>query len=152
MALELGAVLVRRPRELGAERVDQRVEPVLLAARHGDRAPAAAGEQPRRGAAAGAGLGERRLGEAHDRAVEVLALLEDVHLAAADHRDRAGAHRHRGAVDRVLPRAGADPDQLVVVVAVWLARGRAAEARVAQPHDLRGACVESIEREVGHVA
>jgi hypothetical protein len=37
-------------------------------------------------------------------------------------------------------------------VAVRLAHGRAAEARVAQPHDLRGARVESIEREVGHVA
>ena len=138
VALEVGAVLVGRPRELGAERVDQRVEPVLLAVRHDDRAAAAAGQQPGRRAAAGAGLGEALVGEAHDGAVEVLALLEHVDLAAADHGDGAGADRHVGAVDRVLPAAAADPDQLVVVVAVGLADALAAEAGVVQAHDLPG--------------
>ena len=92
MALELGAVLVGRALELGAERVDQRVEPGLLAVRGTTTVrPPWPGQQPRRRAAARAGLGEPLLAEAHDRAVERLAVLEHVHLAAADHRHRAAA-------------------------------------------------------------
>src|SRR6185437_98266 len=116
VALELRAVLVGWPGQLGAEGIDERVEAVLVAARHDDGAAAAAGEQPRGAAATGAGLGEALLGEAHDGAVQALALLEDMDLAAADHGDGAGADGHRGAVDRMPARAVADPDQLVVVV------------------------------------
>ena len=53
----------------------------------------------------------------------------------------------RRAVDRVLPAAVADPDQLVVVVAVRLAGALAAEAPCSEPDDLGGAAVEPVERE-----
>ena len=145
MALELGAVLVGGALQLGAQRVDERVEPGVLAARDHDRAPPAAGQQPLRRAPARARLGQGLLREAHHRAVERLALLEHVHLPAPDHGHRARSDRHGGPVDRVVAATVADPDQLVVVVAVRLARGIAAEARVLESHDLRRAVVEAVE-------
>ena len=50
------------------------------------------------------------------------------------------------------PRPVADPDQLVVVVPVRLARGGAAEARPVQPHHLHRAAVEAVEGELAHAA
>ena len=50
-----------------------------------------------------------------------------MHLAAADHGQRARRDRHRGAVEPVRALALADPDELVVVVPVRLAHARAAD-------------------------
>jgi hypothetical protein len=147
VALDVGAVLVGRALELGVEGVDERVEPRRLAGRDDHRAPALAGQQPFRRAAARAAVHEALLAEADDRAVQVLAGLEDVDLAAADHGDRVRPHGERAAVEPVLPAALADPDQLVVVVAVGLARGLAAEARRLQAHDLHRPALEAVEGE-----
>ena len=152
VALDLGAVLVGRALELGVEGVDQRVEARRLGRRDRHRAAALARQQPFRRAAPRAALHQPLLAEAHDRAVQVLAALEHVHLAAADHRHRQRPHGHGRAVDRMLPAARADPDQLVVVVPVRLALRRPAEARSLEPHDLDRAAVEAVEGEAAHAA
>jgi hypothetical protein len=84
--------------------------------------------------------------------MDVLAALEHVHLAAPDHRDRERPHRERAAVEQVLPASGADPDQLVVVVAVRLARRLAPELRSLEPQHLHRAAVEAVDGEAGHAA
>ena len=149
MALDVGAVLVRRALELGVQGVDQRVEPRRLAVRHDDRAPALAGQQPLRRAAARSRVDEPLLAEAHDGTVEILAELEHVDLAAPDHGDRVRPHGERAAVEQVPAAARADPDQLVVVVAVRLTHGLAAEARPVERQDLHRATVESVDGDAG---
>ena len=122
----------RRARRAGSavsarERGDHAVERGDVAGGHGDRAPAAAGEQPARGGAPLGAAVDQLVAEAHDRAAQVAAGLEDVHLAAADHRQRARLDRHerrRRAGARPRPPG---PRQLVVVVPVRLAHARAAD-------------------------
>jgi hypothetical protein len=70
--------------------------------------------------------------------VQVLALVEHVHLPAPDDRHGARLHRERLAVDQVTAAPGADPDQLVVVVPVGLAPVLRAHVHAVQPDDLGG--------------
>ena len=69
--------------------------------------------------------------------MEILALLEDVHLTAADDRDAALLDGKRRAVDQVPAAPRPDPDQLVVVVPVRLAPVRRAHVHALEPDDLR---------------
>jgi hypothetical protein len=64
-----------------------------------------------------------------------------MHLALADHRHRAGPHRCRDVVDRLLAAAVADEDELVVAVAVRRADRPLADAEAVHQHHLhrRGA-------------
>ena len=85
MALQLGAARVGRARRVSASSAAiSALEPVRLASGTTTvRPPRPASSQP--GVARCAAPPQERLvAEAHDRAVEVLAALEDVHLAAAD--------------------------------------------------------------------
>ena len=122
-AASSAAARVGRPRELGAERRDHaRRARASSPRRHHDRAarrgrPAASPGVPRRGAAE-----QHLVAEAHDRAVEVLAPAR--RRAPGRGRSRVtvpGATGTVRAVDAVLPAPAAQPDQLVVVVAVRLA-------------------------------
>ena len=103
--------------------------------------------QPPQPANSQAGVGATRgvlvqqlVPEADRRADEVVGAFEDVHLAAADHGDRARHDRHCAVVEHVLPDARARPDELVVVVAVGLADGVAVAADVehVEQHHLHG--------------
>jgi len=76
--------------------------------------------------------------EAHRGADEALGALEDVRLPAADDRDRPGHDRHSAVVEQVMAGALAGPDQLVVVVAMRLARLVACDLQDVEQHDLHG--------------
>ena len=113
VALEVGAVLVGRARELGAEGVDQRVEPVLLAVRFSDESLAEPGA--RRGTPAWllAGRGGRTVVVPHgvrsgaDANAMVILERDDGHGHPADDRrqDLVAARRRRTA-PRTTGRAG----------------------------------------------
>ena len=135
MALELGAARVGGPARLGLERLEHRLEARDLAGGHLDRQPAAPGEHPARRRPLGGAAEERLVGEAHGRAVDALGLGEDVHLAPADEREACAAHRQRAAVEEVLAAARAQPEQLVVVVAVRRAGVAGTEAQPVEAHD-----------------
>src|SRR4051794_35556063 len=138
VALELGAAGVWRARRLGLERRDDRLEAPDLALRDLDRLAAAAGEHPAGRRALRRAAEERLVAEAHRRADDVLRLREDVHLAAADERQRARADGERPAVEQVLAVARAQPEQLVVVVAVRRADVAGGETHAVEPRDLDG--------------
>jgi hypothetical protein len=95
---------------------------------------------------------QQLLAKAHDRARQPAGALQHMDLAANDERHRARAHGRRLPVDQVLAASAARPEQLVVVVAMGLARtaGGRAERRVVQLDDLdRGGAVrQAVHRQV----
>jgi hypothetical protein len=154
MALQLGAAGVRRAPGLGLERGDDRLEAARLALGHLDREPAAPGEHPARRRALGGAAEQRLVAEAHRHGGHVLGAREGRDLAAADERQAARADDERPAVEEVLAPAGAQPQQLVVVVAVRLADVRAGEPQSLDPVDRNrvGEVGQAVEGEAAVIA
>ena len=151
MALQVGRALVDRADGLGRERGDRRLEARDLAFGHVCDAPAATGQQPARVGATRSRAVQQLLAEAHGGSADGLGTREDVDLAAPDDRHRPRDHRNGATVERVMAGSRASPDELVVVVAVWLARELlvAADLEPVQGHDLDrvGRIGESVEGE-----
>ena len=153
MALQVDAARVRRAARLRRQRLDRRLQPRHIAGRHGHGAGDPASEQPRGIRARRPVAVQQLVAEAHDRAVEPAGALEDVYLAAPDHRHRSRHDVRDLAVDQVVARTRARPDQLVVVVPVRAPRAALAlgsERSVLELHDLerRPGVAEAIDVDV----
>ena len=156
VALQVGAARVGRAAALVGERGDHRVEALGVGRRHLDDPRAAPAEQPRRGKRRAGAVVQQLVAEAHDGGVEVVGALEHVDAVTPDQRDRAGAHRDRLPVDRVLAGSAARPEQLVVGVPVRRAGAPAvrAERPAGDLHDLqrRAGVRQAVDGEGGHAA
>ncbi len=147
MAFELVREPVGWPLDLARKCGNQAVQAIAVGRGHCDRAAAAAREQPLRPDASALAASQHLVAEADDRPADRLRSLEDVHLAAADHRDGARPHGHGVAVDQVLALARTHPDELVIVVAVWLTRALRRESGAVEQHHLEPATgVKAVRR------